>query len=83
MSVERARIYALIPYIRHIGNCGAVDSDDPMDARCICALRLVWAKNILSQPPCKSCDLSMGWHDCVVCGGEGGEWVCVNKECPE
>ena len=33
---------ALRPYVRHIGNCGAIDSDDPRDERCICGLRSVW-----------------------------------------
>ncbi len=31
-------------YLHHIGNCGAVDSDDPIDDRCICGLRQVWTK---------------------------------------
>lgn len=32
----------LVPYIRHIGNCGAKDSNDPLDPRCICGLRQSW-----------------------------------------
>lgn len=32
----------LIPYLSHIGNCGAKGSTDPLDHRCICGLRQYW-----------------------------------------
>lgn len=35
MTVYRS----LRPYLRHIGNCGAIENSDPMDSRCICGLR--------------------------------------------
>lgn len=39
----KARAFtALLPYVRHIGNCGAGESTDPTDDRCICGLRQVW-----------------------------------------
>lgn len=33
----------LLPYINHIGNCGAV-GEKPNDERCICGLRQIWTK---------------------------------------
>ena len=73
---------AVLPYIGHIGDCGAVGSDDPMDGRCICGLRQTWARYVLSSPACPSCDLSRAWQSCLLCEGEGGAWHCVNLECP-
>ncbi len=32
----------LRPYVQHIGNCGAIGSNEPTDSRCICGLRQVW-----------------------------------------
>jgi hypothetical protein len=40
-KASHERLYA---YVRHIGNCGAVDSHDPADDRCICGLRQLWLK---------------------------------------
>lgn len=82
MSVERERTYALAPYIRHIGNCGAADSADPTDDRCICGLRQLWGRHVLTSPACRQCDLSTAFASCSSCMGTGGSWVCLNLECP-
>ncbi len=42
---RRVNVERLTPYVRHVGDCGAIDSDDPMDDRCTCGLRQTWRQD--------------------------------------
>ena len=39
--------------MHHIGNCGAINSPNPMDERCICGLRQIWFRALNDGEPPK------------------------------